>query len=231
MGKPLNHIAFILDGNRRWAKENNLPSLVGHKRGYEQAKDITLLLSKYGVKYVTYYMFSTENWNRSAEEVSYLMNLFRDFFDISDGFFKKNNIHIKAIGNLERLPDDICNKIKKLEQETKSNTGLTVVPAISYSSRDEIVRVAKKIAIDTLHEKINAAVLTEDMFSSYLDTAGIPDPDALIRTSEQRISNFLLWQIAYTEVFFIDKYWPDFSEYDLKNVLEEFSNRKRRYGR
>lgn len=231
MDKTLNHIAFILDGNRRWAKENNLPSLMGHKRGYERAKDITLLLSKYDIKYVTYYMFSTENWNRSAEEVSYLMNLFRDFFSVSDRFFNKNNIRIKAIGNFERLPDDICNNIKKLEQETENNTGLTVIPAISYSSRDEIVRAAKKIAIDTLHESINVIDLTEDIFSSYLDTAGIPDPEVLVRTSEQRISNFLLWQIAYTEVFFIDKYWPDFSEDDLKNVLEEFSNRNRRYGR
>lgn len=231
MSESLNHIAFILDGNRRWAKENNLPSLMGHKRGYERAKDMTLSLSKYGIKYVTYYMFSTENWNRSAEEVGYLMDLFRDFFNTSDGFFKKNNMRIKAIGNLDKLPDDIYSKIKKSEQETENNTGLTVIPAISYSSRDEILRATKKIALDALCKKIDPQNITESDISSYLDTAGIPDPDVIVRTSEKRISNFLLWQIAYTEVFFIDKYWPDFSEDDLVKVVEEFSKRNRRYGR
>ena len=230
MTTSLKHMAFILDGNRRWAKKNNLPSLIGHKRGYERAKDITLLLSKYGVKYATYYMFSTENWNRSTEEVNYLMDLFRDFFCISDDFFKKNNIRVLYIGNLEKLPNDISDKIRKVIKETENNTGLTVVPAISYSSRDEIVRAAKKIATEASSGKINPDDLTEDTFSSYLDTGGIPDPDVLVRTSEQRISNFLLWQMAYTELYFTKTLSPDFSPRELDKAVHEYAGRHRRYG-
>jgi undecaprenyl diphosphate synthase len=231
MNDSLEHIAFILDGNRRWAKENNLPPFMGHKEGYEKAKELAGILAKYGIKYATYYVFSSENWNRSAEEIAYLMEMFRNFFIDASNFFQNNNIRIRAIGNLEKLPRDLWEKIKKIEEETKNNSGLTLIPAVSYSSREEITRATKKIVSDVLSGKININGLTEDTFASYLDTDGIPYPDALIRTSEKRISNFLTWQLAYSEIFFIDKYWPDFSEEDLKNVIVEYSKRNRRYGR
>jgi undecaprenyl diphosphate synthase len=220
-----------LDGNRRWAKARNLPSFVGHRCGYEKVKEITRLLVKYGIKYVTYYMFSTENWNRSKEEVSYLMDLFRDLFDEANDFFEKSKIRVLCIGNLEKIPKDILEKLKNLKEETKNNTVLTVTVAISYSGKDEIVRAAKKITHDVNSGVINANDLDENTFSRYLDTHGTPNPDAVVRTKEKRISNFLIWQIAYSEIFFVDKFWPDFSENDLKNVIEEFSKRDRRYGR
>lgn len=225
------HLAFILDGNRRWAKENKLPSLMGHKRGYERARELVDAFIRHNIKYVTYFLFSSENWNRSTEEISYLMDLFRDFFKDSISYFREKNIRVIAIGNLTRLPEDLYAKIRKIEEETKNNDGLTLVAAISYSGKDEIVRATKKIAQKVADREIDIDDIDEDLFSKYLDTSGIPYPDALIRTSEQRISNFLLWECAYSEIFFIDKYWPDFSEADLKKVLEEFSKRNRRYGR
>ncbi|GHU16851.1 isoprenyl transferase [Alphaproteobacteria bacterium] len=231
VSQTLRHLAFILDGNRRWAKAHNLPSVFGHRKGYEKAKELISSISKYGVKYVTYYVFSIENWKRSEEEVAFLMDLFRELFNTSSEFFKKNNARLMAIGNLENLPEDIRRGIASLEEETKANNGITVTFAVSYSGRDEILRAAKKIAKDAELNKINVDALTEDDFSNYLDTNGIPYPDAMIRTSEKRISNFLVWQCAYSEIFFVDKLWPDFNEDDLKDVIDEFSKRKRRYGR
>ncbi len=225
------HIAFIPDGNRRWAKENKLPSLVGHKKGYERAKSLVDSLIKHDIKYATFFFFSSENWNRSSEEVSYLMNLFRDFFDGSIDYFCERNVRVIAIGDLKKLPEDLFEKIKTIEENTKHNNGLTLVPAISYSGRDEILRASKKIAGDIASGKIDIDKMDEDLFSNYLDTVGIPYPDILVRTSEERISNFLLWQCAYSEIFFVDKYWPEFSEEDLERILEEFSKRNRRYGR
>ncbi len=227
----LEHIAFIPDGNRRWAKENKLPSLVGHKRGYERAKALVDALIKYDIKYATFFFFSSENWNRSSEEVTYLMNLFRDFFDGSIDYFCKRNVRVIAIGDLDKLPTDLLEKVKIIEDSTKNNNGLTFIPAISYSGKDEILRASKKIACDVASGKIDIEKIDENLFSDYLDTAGIPYPDILIRTSEERISNFLLWQCAYSEIFFVDKYWPEFSEEDLEKILEEFSKRNRRYGR
>ncbi|GHT91340.1 isoprenyl transferase [Alphaproteobacteria bacterium] len=229
--QTLKHLAFILDGNRRWAKARNLPSVFGHRKGYEIAKELISSISKYGIKYVTYFVFSNENWNRSAEEVAFLMDLFRELFSMSSAFFSKNNARMVAIGNLENLPEDIRQGIAALEEETRNNDGITVTFAVSYSGRDEILRAAKKIAKDAELKKINVDELTEDDFSNYLDTKGIPYPDAMIRTSEKRISNFLIWQCAYSEIFFVDKLWPDFSEDDLRDVIDEFSKRKRRYGR
>lgn len=231
MAASPRHIAFILDGNRRWAKKVGIPQLLGHKRGYEKADALTRYASKYGIKYLTYYVFSTENWNRSREEVGYLMDLFRDMFSANSDFFQENDIRVIAIGNIEKLPNDIINKLKNLEEKTKNNTGLVVSIAISYSSRDEITRAAKKISNSVLEGKLSIDDITEDVFASYLDTKDVPDPDLIVRTKEQRLSNFLLWQTAYSEIVFLDKLWPEFEEEDLKFVLEEFSKRSRRYGR
>lgn len=228
---PPEHIAFIPDGNRRWAKKNKLPSLVGHRKGYERAKSLVDALIKHNIKYVTYFFFSSENWNRSSEEVTYLMNLFRDFFDGSINYFCERNIRVFTIGNLEKLPNDLREKVRTIEKETKNNNGLMLIPAISYSGRDEILRASRKIAHAVAAGKFDIEKIDEDSFSNYLDTAGIPCPDILVRTSEKRISNFLLWQCAYSEIFFVDKYWPEFSEKDLEKILEEFSKRNRRYGR
>jgi undecaprenyl diphosphate synthase len=230
MGNSLKHLAFVLDGNRRWARKHNLPAFVGHTKGYEMVKTITPLLPKYGVKYVTYYMFSMENWNRSKDEINYLMNIFRDFFSVSD-YADIHGIRIKAIGCLEKLPKDIFEKIKHIEDSTKNNTSMTAVMAISYGGRDEIVRAAKKIATDALENKIDVAEVDEELFASYLDTGDLPYPDAFVRTSEKRISNFLIWQAAYAEILFVDKFWPDFNEDDLRNIVYEFSQRERRYGK
>jgi undecaprenyl diphosphate synthase len=223
-------MAFVLDGNRRWARRRNITTLLGHKSGYELVKSITPLLPAYGIKYVTYYLFSIENWERSAEEVNYLMGLFRDFFTAND-YVMQHGIRIKAIGNLEKLPPDMLEKIRYLEDLTKHNTSLTVAVAISYGGRDEIVRATRKIIRDVMEGKISADKLDEGIFASYLDTADLPYPDVFVRTSEKRISNFLIWQAAYAEIFFIDKLWPDFNEDDLSRIVSEFSQRERRYGK
>ncbi|MBR1733874.1 MAG: di-trans,poly-cis-decaprenylcistransferase [Alphaproteobacteria bacterium] len=225
------HLAFILDGNRRWAKENNLPSLIGHKKGYERAKSLVDFFINRNIKYVTYFLFSSENWNRSTDEVSYLMDLFRNFFKDSISYFQEKNIRLIAIGNLEKLPNDLYKKVKEIEEATKEHNGLTLIAAISYSGRDDIVRATKKIAKKIQNKEMALEDINEDSFALNLDTKGIPYPDILIRTSERRISNFLLWQCAYSELFFVDKYWPDFSENDLDRILDEFLNRNRRYGR
>lgn len=225
------HLAFILDGNRRWAKENKLPPLIGHKRGYERAKSIIDAFIKRDIKYISYFLFSSENWSRTAEEIAYLMNLFRDFFDGAIDYCQKKNVRVISIGNVKKLPSDLFDKIKIIEESTKNNKGLTLIAAISYSGRDEILRASKKIARDFAAGKLNIDECNEDSFSAYLDTAGIPYPDILVRTSEKRISNFLLWQCAYSEIFFVDKYWPDFSEEDLDKILTEFFKRDRRYGK
>ncbi|MDR2723715.1 MAG: di-trans,poly-cis-decaprenylcistransferase [Holosporaceae bacterium] len=224
------HIAFILDGNRRWARRQNISAVLGHKKGYELVKTITPLLPKYGIEYVTYYLFSMENWERSMEEVNYLMGLFRDFFSAND-YVMQHNIRIKVIGNFEKLPLDVLEKIRFLEDFTQYNTSLTVTMAISYGGRDEIIRAAKKVIWDVMENKISIDKLDEEVFASYLDTAGLPYPDIFVRTSEKRLSNFLIWQAAYSEIFFVDKLWPDFNEDDLKNIISEFSRRERRYGK
>ncbi|MDR0678105.1 MAG: di-trans,poly-cis-decaprenylcistransferase [Holosporaceae bacterium] len=230
MNHSLKHIAFVLDGNRRWARKRNIPILLGHKKGYELVKNITPLFKKYGIEYVSYYIFSMENWKRSSEEVNYLMEIFRDFFAIRD-YAMEHDLCIRAIGNLGKLPPDLLEQIKYVEDFTKNNTSLTVAAAISYGGRDEIVRATRKIAQSVVENEITLDDLDEEMFASYLDTRGLPYPDAFVRTSEKRISNFLIWQTAYSEIFFIDKLWPDFNENDLANIVSEFSQRERRYGK
>lgn len=229
MCNSLKHLAFILDGNRRWAKGKGSPGTAGHKSGYETVKKITDLLPEYGVKYVTYYAFSTENWKRSQEEIGYLFSLFRQTFG-TDDYFNERGFRFIHIGDISKFPKDIADRILSLEEATKDNNRLTVVVAVNYGGRDEIVRAVKRIAQDISDHKCCISDITEDVFSSYLDTNGIPYPDAIVRTSEKRISNFLIWQLAYSEVFFLDKYWPDFNENDLKVIVNEFSQRKRRYG-
>jgi undecaprenyl diphosphate synthase len=231
MDHPIKHIAFVPDGNRRWARQRGLSPLLGHKSGYELIKTVTLLLKNYGIRHVTYYMFSTENWQRSEEEVTYLMEIFRNFFSEIADYVREHDVRFMAVGSLEKLPADVADKIGSLEDISRNNRSLTMVAAVSYSGRDEIVRAAARVAADFAGGKIAIADLNEDRFASYLDTAGLPYPDVLVRTGEKRLSNFLLWQTAYSEVFFLDKLWPDFCEDDLRSVVSEFSRRERRYGR
>jgi undecaprenyl diphosphate synthase len=205
--------------------------LSGHSKGYDTAKFIIPLLPKYGVKYATFYTFSTENWRRSTEEVDYLMNIFHDSFCDANGFMMKNNIKVVMIGDLEKLPPNILEKARYIEDLTKNNTLITVMLAVSYGGRDEVIRAIKKLVQDKVEQKIDMEDITEERFASYLDTNGFPYPDAMVRTSEKRISNFLIWQSAYAEMFFLDKLWPDFNEDDLRGIINEFLQRKRRYGK
>ena len=227
----VNHIAFIPDGNRRWAKMRGLPTLIGHKAGYDVIKQLSVVLPNYGVKYASFFCFSTENWKRTHDEVSYLMDLFCKLFEDCDKILSANGVKVRVIGDLSRLPSELLEKIRKLEENTKNNDKITVIGAVSYSGRNEIVRSAKKIAQDVIDGRLKIDDIDETAFSGYLDCPDIPYPDIVVRTSEQRISNFLLWQTAYSEVMFLDKFWPDVSEDDINDILENFSKRKRRYGR
>ena len=226
----LRHLAFIIDGNRRWAVQRGLSQFDGHKRGAMVVREMTLALLRYGVQYVTFFVFSTENWKRSEEEVASLMDIFREMFDSFLDLAKKNQVRFIAIGDLTKLPQDIQEKIKIIHKETENFEKLIVTIAINYGGRDEIIRAAKKFAKDVEEGKRSSDSLVESDFAKYLDTVAVPYPDVLVRTGEKRISNFLLWQIAYSEIFFVDKFWPDFSEEDLGRVISEFSLRKRRYG-
>jgi di-trans,poly-cis-decaprenylcistransferase len=224
------HIAIIMDGNRRWAKENNLDTASGHKEGAENLKRIAKFANKIGIKYLTVYAFSTENWKRTKEEVGAIMKLLK--FYILD-FFKSydNNIKVRVIGRTDDLPKDIYSEIKKVEEKTKNNTGLVLNIAFNYGGRDEITTATKKIAEKVKNGELNIEDITEELISNNLYTAGQPDPDLLIRTSgEERISNFLTWQISYSEFVFTDKYWPAFSNQDLLETIAIYQKRTRRFG-
>lgn len=230
--KSLEHIAFIMDGNGRWAKKRGLPRNVGHQKGAQVLIDIAKAVKELGVKYVTVYAFSTENWKRSEEEVSGLMNLLREYLDKNFDELKKNDIKIVFIGERYMLEQDIIEKIEKLERETSKNASMTMQVALSYGSRQEIIGAVKKVASLVKNQDINLEDITEDLFSKLLYTSGTPDPDLVIRTSgEQRISNYLLWQIAYSELFFTDTLWPDFTKDELVTIVENFKTRERRYGK
>jgi undecaprenyl diphosphate synthase len=231
MDHSVRHIAFIPDGNRRWARRQGLPPLLGHKKCYELIKTLMPVVADLGIRYMTCYMFSMENWKRSEEEVAYLMEIFRGFFSDLKDYVAKHDIRVAAIGDLERAPADIAEKISYLEDFTKNHQSLTMVAAVSYGGRDEIVRAARRIVRDFADGRAAPDELDEDMFASRLDTAGIPYPDILVRTGEKRLSNFLIWQTAYSEIFFVDKLWPDFNEDDLRDIISEFSRRERRYGK
>ncbi|OON98971.1 MAG: di-trans,poly-cis-decaprenylcistransferase [Epulopiscium sp. Nele67-Bin004] len=224
------HVAIIMDGNGRWATKNNLSRNEGHKEGSDVLKTIIDYANKRNVDYLTVYAFSTENWNRPKDEVDGLMKLLENYLTRAIRQAKKDDAKIRVIGTKDNLSKSIIDKMNKLEEVTKNNTGVYVLFAINYGGRDEIIRACTKIANDKASGKINN--ITEQIFNSYLDTHDIPDPDLLIRTSgEMRTSNFLPWQLAYTEFYFTEKLWPDFTKKDFDEALEVYSLRKRRFGK
>lgn len=226
-----NHIAIILDGNGRWAKKRMMPRNYGHTQGSKNVERICEDAYKMGVQYLTVYAFSTENWTRPKEEVDALMKLLKTYLDTSIKTSTKNNMCVRVIGDKSKLNDDIKKSIDELEEASKNNTGLKFQVAINYGGRDEIVRAAKAMALDVKENKTNIDHIDEDIFKSYLDSKDIPDPDLLIRTSgEQRLSNFLLWQSAYSEFYFTDVLWPDFNKKELIKAVEYYSSRKRKFG-
>ncbi|SCY35243.1 undecaprenyl diphosphate synthase [Lachnospiraceae bacterium XPB1003] len=228
----LRHLAVILDGNGRWAKSKGLPRNAGHIQGAKVVEEMCELVWKYNIEYFTVYAFSTENWSRPEEEVSALMKLLREYMKNSIKRAMKNNMKVRVIGDRTKLAPDIVESIEKLEAETNDNTGLKFTIAINYGSRDEIRRAVKQIAEETAAGKIKPEDVTEELIASKLDTAGYPDPDLLLRTSgEQRISNYLLWQCAYSEFYFTEVPWPAFNEAELVKAIEAYSNRDRRYGK
>ncbi len=227
-----NHIAIILDGNGRWAKKRMMPRNYGHAKGAKAVEQICEDAYNIGINYLTVYAFSTENWKRPKDEVDALMKLLSDYLEDSLSRAKKNNMCVKVIGDKTALSIDLQNKIEKLETVTKDNTGLHFTIALNYGSRDEIVRAIKKVAADVKNEKLGVEDITEQVYSNYLDTKGIPDPDLLIRTSgEERLSNYLLWQLAYTEFYFTDCLWPDFDKKELLKAIVEYTKRDRRFGK
>ena len=225
------HIAIIMDGNGRWAKKQGKQRYEGHYQGVETVREITEAAAELGVKYLTLYAFSTENWRRPKEEVDALMQLFVQTIEQELPTLNENNIRLKAIGDIESMPEENVKKLKETIAKTEGNNKMTLVLALSYSGRWEIVDAVKKILKD--HEKglVDIETLTDEVFASYLNTAGIPDPELLIRTSgEMRISNYLLWQIAYTELYITQKLWPEFEKEDFYEAIIDFQNRERRFG-
>lgn len=228
----LEHIAIIMDGNGRWASKRGLPRSLGHKKGAEVVKEITRAAADLGVKYLTLYAFSTENWQREASEVATLMGLLRDYLKSDLKEIQDNNVRIVFIGERYMLDNDIAEQMKKIENDTKNNTKMTLCIAISYGSRLEIINAVKKIAEMAKRGDISSTDIDSKMFSDMLYTSSIPDPDLVIRTSgERRISNYLLWQIAYAEFAFSDILWPDFSKKDLEQIIADYNSRERRYGK
>lgn len=229
--KVPNHIAIILDGNGRWAKAKGMPRSYGHVKGCANLEKICDDMKELGVKYLTVYAFSTENWKRSREEVEGLMKLFRNYLKKCIKISEKNRMKVKVIGDITAFDDDIQKKIVELEEFSKDYNELHFQIALNYGSRDEILRGVRKLAQDAVDGKVKPAEIDEAVFESYLDTAGIPDPDLMIRTSgELRLSNYLLWQMAYTEFYFTDVAWPDFHKPELIKAIEKYNERDRRYG-
>ena len=225
------HVAIILDGNGRWAKKRHMPRNYGHKVGADNLEQIIEDAWDLGIKYLTVYAFSTENWKRSVEEVTGLMTILREFLKKSIDKSMKNNMRVSIIGKRDRLDKDIIAAIDELEKTTKNNTGLHFIVALNYGGRDEITRAVAGIAADYKEGKIKLEDITEDFISSRLDTSGVPDPDLLIRTSgEIRTSNFLPWQISYSEFYFCDTLWPDFKKEDLQKAIDYYNGRDRRFG-
>jgi len=226
-----NHIAIIMDGNGRWAKKRFMPKMLGHRTGAQALNKLLKEADKLGLKHMTVYAFSTENWKRSKEEVNSLMNLLREYIADYIRDSKTSNLKIDFIGDMSALSKDLQQKMQQLKEISSSKKGLNVHIALNYGGRDEIIRAIKKISNDVKNNAVEIDKIDEEVFSKYLDTKDIPDPDLLIRTSgELRISNFLPWQCAYTELYFTDKLWPDFNIEDLKKAIEQFNNRDRRFG-
>jgi undecaprenyl diphosphate synthase len=225
------HIAIIMDGNGRWANEKHLPRTAGHRVGIDRVKEIVKAAGELGVSVLTLFAFSSENWTRPKREIDMLMRSLSNFLSSQIKDLIKNNIKLITIGRKEPIPEYLQNKIMEAQEKTKHNSGLTVVLALNYGSRQEIVDAVKKFSLAVVDGKENIDDLDVDRFSQYLYTAGLPDPDLLIRTSgEMRISNFLLWQLSYAELYFPKKYWPDFRKQDLNKAIRAYQKRERRFG-
>ncbi|NPB07062.1 MAG: di-trans,poly-cis-decaprenylcistransferase [Aquificae bacterium] len=219
------HVAIIMDGNGRWALKRGLPRVAGHYRGAQTAEKVVELASRWGIEYLTLYAFSTENWRRPKEEVEALFSLLEEYLKSKRRKLEELNVRVRFIGRRDRLPKSLVELMKQIEQESKDRTGLKLYLAVDYGARDEILRAVRKL-LESPPE-----LLTEESFRSYLDLNDAPDPDLLIRTGgEQRLSNFLLWYLAYTELYFTETLWPDFNEEEFKRALEEFASRERRFG-
>jgi hypothetical protein len=224
------HVAIIMDGNGRWAAERGKERSFGHQAGVETVRRITSECVRLGVKYLTLYTFSTENWNRPEDEVSALMGLVLS--SLEDEIFMKNNVRFRVIGDVKRLPESVRTKLRETEEHTAANTTMTMVVALSYSARWEMTHALQNIVADVQAGRVHADDVDEKLVGQHLETAFMPDPDLLIRTGgELRVSNFLLWQIAYSELYFCDTYWPDFNEADLHQAIIDFQSRQRRFGK
>lgn len=224
------HIAIIMDGNGRWATEKGKDRSYGHQAGVDTVRRITSECTRLGVKYLTLYTFSTENWNRPQDEISALMGLVLS--SLEDEIFMKNNVCFRVIGDLKRLPEVVQQKLKETEEHTKNNDAMTMVVALSYSARWEITQATKAIAEKVANGQLSNDAITEDVLTAHMATSFMPDPELLIRTGgEERISNYLLWQIAYSELYFCGTYWPDFTEEDLRCAIEDYQTRQRRFGK
>lgn len=232
MTDKLRHIAIIMDGNGRWAQRKGLPRSAGHKKGAETLQEIVRAAADLGIRYMTLYAFSTENWKRDKAEVNYLMQLLRQYLKSEFKEIQERGARIRFIGERQMLDADIVEQMVKIEKDTAANDKLTLCIALSYGSRAEILSAVKSAALMLQQGKIKPENLDENLFSGLLYTAGIPDPDLVIRTSgEQRVSNYLLWQLAYSELFFTKTLWPDFTGRELKEIIDDFNARERRYGK
>ena len=228
---PPRHVAIIMDGNGRWAKARMLPRIAGHRKGAEVVREMVNHCSDLGISFLTIYAFSSENWKRPLTEIDDLMGLLKIYLKRELAELLRKGVRMRFIGNRARLPRGIIGLIEDAESKTRTNTGLTLTVALNYGGRDEIVQAAGRIAEDVAAGVLECGAIDEALFESYLETAGIPDPDLLIRTSgEQRVSNFLLWQSAYTELVFTPVLWPDFNKSHLEDAINEFHTRERRYG-
>jgi undecaprenyl diphosphate synthase len=226
------HIAIIMDGNGRWAKQQGEERIFGHENGVKAVRDTVEGAAEIGVKYLTLYAFSTENWNRPQEEVIALMKLLVHTINAETATLNKNDIRLQAIGDLKSLPEDCYNELQEAISNTKNNSRMTLVLALSYSSRWEIINAVKQIAKEVENKTLSAEDINENSIQNYLCTSSIPDPELMIRTSgEHRISNFLLWQLAYSELYFTDKFWPDFRKEDLFEAILDYQTRERRFGK
>lgn len=225
------HVAIILDGNGRWAKSKGMPRNYGHAQGSKNVERICEEAWRMGIKYLTVYAFSTENWNRPKSEVDALMKLLRNYMKACLKTAEKNDMKIRVIGDITALDEDIKGRIKELEEASKNNGGLNFTIAINYGSRDEMIRATRRLAKDCVDGKVDVSAIDERLYETYLDTHDIPDPDLLIRTSgELRLSNYLLWQLAYSEFYFTDVLWPDFTKEELVKAIEQYNSRDRRFG-
>lgn len=227
-----NHVAIIMDGNGRWAQSRGLMRLMGHKAGVKTVKKIVTAASKLGLKVLTLYAFSSENWKRPPKEVTGLMSLLKSYLESELSTMLENNIRLRCMGRKEQLPDEVLQILDRSIEKTAKNSGLILNLALSYGGRDEIIRAARKLAQQSVAGKLKPSEITEEIFSDHLYSTGLPDPDLVIRTGgESRLSNFLLWQASYAEIFITETKWPDFSEDDLESALANFQQRQRRFGK